>query len=169
MSEVATVSLSLFQQHSEPRDPSGRQEISDAPYPDRLTGPRPPQHPASVPGSGPGVRLLREPIERLVRACYQRRWGLALCLYDVTTLYFEAEKEDELRKVAYSEEHQVDPGLLIDRYGFPLRLGCWEGNKAETTTIIPIVKAFQAAHSIEELVIVADARYALSGQPDSTG
>ena len=87
--------------------------------------------------------------------------GLALCLYDVTTLYFEAEKEDDLRKVGYSKERRVDPqvivGLLVDRRGFPLRIGCWEGNKAETTTIIPIVEAFQAAHGIEELVIVADA------------
>ena len=87
--------------------------------------------------------------------------GLALCLYDVTTLYFEAEKEDDLRRVGYSKERRVDPqvivGLLVDRRGFPLRIGCWEGNKAETTTIIPIVEAFQAAHGIEELVIVADA------------
>ena len=87
--------------------------------------------------------------------------GLALCLYDVTTLYFEAEKEDDLRRVGYSKERRVDPqvivGLLVDRHGFPLRIGCWEGNKAETTTIIPIVEAFQAAHGIEELVIVADA------------
>ena len=87
--------------------------------------------------------------------------GLALCLYDVTTLYFEAEREDDLRKVGYSKERRVDPqiivGLLVDRRGFPLRIGCWEGSKAETTTIIPIVEAFQAAHGIEELVIVADA------------
>ncbi len=87
--------------------------------------------------------------------------GLALCLYDVTTLYFEAEKEDDLRKVGYSKERRVDPqvivGLLVDQAGFPLQVGCWEGNKAETTTIIPIVEAFQAAHGIEELVIVADA------------
>ena len=87
--------------------------------------------------------------------------GLALCLYDVTTLYFEAEREDDLRRVGYSKERRVDPqvvvGLLVDRHGFPLRIGCWEGNKAETTTIIPIVEAFQAAHGIEELVVVADA------------
>ena len=87
--------------------------------------------------------------------------GLALCLYDVTTLYFEAEREDDLRRVGYSKERRVDPqvivGLLVDRRGFPLRIGCWEGSKAETTTIIPIVEAFQAAHGIEELVIVADA------------
>ena len=63
--------------------------------------------------------------------------------------------------MGYSKERRVDPqvivGLLVDRRGFPLRIGCWEGNKAETTTIIPIVEAFQAAHGIEELVIVADA------------
>jgi len=87
--------------------------------------------------------------------------GVALCLYDVTTLYFETEREDDLRKVGYSKERRVDPqiivGLLVDRAGFPLQVGCWEGNKAETTTIIPIVEAFQSAHSIEELVVVADA------------
>ena len=99
--------------------------------------------------------------------------GLALCLYDVTTLYFEAEKEDDLRKVGYSKERRVDPqiivGLLVDRHGFPLQVGCWEGNKAETSTIIPIVEAFQAAHGIEELVVVAGRRHALGGQPDGPG
>ncbi len=49
---------------------------------------------------------------------------VTLCLYDVTTLYFEAEKEDDLRKVGYSKERRVDPqivvGLLVDRHGFPL-------------------------------------------------
>ena len=79
----------------------------------------------------------------------------------VTTLYFETEREDDLRKVGYSKERRVDPqvivGLLVDRGGFPLQVGCWEGNRAETTTIIPMVEAFQAAHGIEELVIVADA------------
>ena len=99
--------------------------------------------------------------------------GLALCLYDVTTLYFEAEREDGLRRVGYSKERRVDPqiivGLLVDRHGFPLQVGCWEGNKAETTTIIPIVEAFQAAHGIEDLVVVAGRRHALSRQPDGPG
>jgi len=48
-------------------------------------------------------------------------------------------------------------GRLVGRHGFPLQVGCWEGNKAETTTIIPIAEAFQAAHGIEDLIIVADA------------
>lgn len=88
---------------------------------------------------------------------------LSLVLYDVTTLYFEAEKEDSLRKVGYSKERRVDPqvtvGLLVDRAGFPLRVGCWEGNKAETKTIVPMVEDFLTAHSIApaSLVVVADA------------
>ena len=108
-----------------------------------------------------GQRGYREAISQALFEHVTNTSGLALCLYDVTTLYFEAEREDDLRKVGYSKERRVDPqvivGLLVDRRGFPLRIGCWEGSKAETTTIIPVVEAFQAAHGIEELVIVADA------------
>ena len=106
-------------------------------------------------------RGYREAISAAALKHVRTAGDVSLCLYDVTTLYFEAEKEDDLRKVGYSKERRVDPqvivGLLVDRHGFPLQVGCWEGNKAETTTIIPIVEAFQAAHGIEELVIVADA------------
>ena len=108
-----------------------------------------------------GQRGYREAISQALFDHVTASGGLALCLYDVTTLYFEAEREDDLRKVGYSKERRVDPqiivGLLVDRHGFPLQVGCWEGNKAETTTIIPIAEAFQAAHGIEELVVVADA------------
>ena len=45
----------------------------------------------------------------------------------MTTLYFEAEREDDLRRVGYSKERRVDPqiivGLLVDRAGFPLQVG----------------------------------------------
>lgn len=47
-------------------------------------------------------------------------------------------------------------GLLVDRGGFPLEIGCWEGNKAETSTIAPIVKQFQERHTLTDKV-VADA------------
>ncbi|CAM3192075.1 IS1634 family transposase [Actinomyces slackii] len=86
---------------------------------------------------------------------------LSLCLYDVTTLYFETDNEDGLRKVGYSKERRVDPqvivGLLVDRAGFPLRIGCWEGNRAETSTLIPMIEGFRKNAGIEHLVIVADA------------
>jgi DDE family transposase len=89
--------------------------------------------------------------------------GLSLLLYDVTTLYFEAESEDDLRKVGYSKERRVDPqivvGLLVDRTGFPLEIGCFEGNTAETTTIVPIVTNFIERHGLAgtPMVVAADA------------
>ena len=52
---------------------------------------------------------------------------------------------------------QIIVGLLVDRAGFPLEIGCWEGNKAETATMLPIIRQFQARHSIEAMVVVADA------------
>ena len=76
-------------------------------------------------------------------------------------MYFEAEKEDDLRKVGYSKERRVDPqvvvGLLVDRHGFPLEIGCFEGSRAETLTLLPVIRQFQARHGIEGMVVVADA------------
>jgi hypothetical protein len=102
--------------------------------------------------------------DQIATACFNHALtsgDVSLVLYDVTTLYFEADKEDELRKVGYSKERRVDPqivvGLLVDRRGFPLEIGCFEGNKAETLTIVPIVKAFQERHGITDMVVVADA------------
>ncbi len=48
-------------------------------------------------------------------------------------------------------------GLLVDRRGFPLEIGCFEGNRAETLTILPIIKQFQDRHDIADMVVVADA------------
>lgn len=60
-----------------------------------------------------------------------------------------------------AKERRVDPqiivGLLVDRGGFPLRIGCWEGDRAETTTIVPVVREFVRSAGIEHLVVVADA------------
>ncbi|WP_346137435.1 IS1634 family transposase, partial [Lentzea roselyniae] len=41
--------------------------------------------------------------------------------------------------------------------GFPLMVNAFEGNKAETTTMLPAIQAFMAAHRLHDVVIVADA------------
>jgi len=41
--------------------------------------------------------------------------------------------------------------------GFPLMLNAFEGNKAETTTMLPAIQAFQAAHHLQDVTVVADA------------
>lgn len=84
-----------------------------------------------------------------------------MVLYDVTTLHFENKDEDELRKVGMSKEHRIDPqvqvGLLVDPGGFPLEVHLFEGNKAETTTLIPVLTSFQERHGVTDMVVVADA------------
>jgi len=101
---------------------------------------------------------------RLAELCFTRVLAcgdVSLVLYDVTTLYFEAEHEDGLRKAGYSKERRIDPqivvGLLVDRQGFPLEIGCFEGNKAEKHTILPVISQFRARHGIENFAVVADA------------
>jgi transposase len=48
-------------------------------------------------------------------------------------------------------------GERSDRGGFPLEIGCWEGNKAEKLTILPIIKQFAKRHELTDFVVVADA------------
>jgi len=87
--------------------------------------------------------------------------GISLLLYDVTTLYFEAQVEDDFRKPGLSKERRLEPqiviGLLVDQSGFPLGLHSFKGNTAETKTILPVVKAFCEQHQAEQLTVVADA------------
>jgi len=103
----------------------------------------------------------RDRLAELCFTCVLACGDISLVLYDVTTLYFEAEHEDGLRKVGYSKERRVDPqivvGLLVDRQGFPLEIGCFEGDKAEKLTILPVIRQFQARHGLEAMVVVADA------------
>jgi hypothetical protein len=54
--------------------------------------------------------------DQVAAACFAHATAhgdLTLCLYDVTTLYFEAENEDELRRVGYSKERRVDPQVVV--------------------------------------------------------
>jgi len=97
------------------------------------------------------------------QACFEHvhGCGLTLVLYDVTTLYFEIQEEDNYRKPGRSKERRLEPqiiiGLLVDRNGFPLGLHSFEGNKAETKTILPVIEDFQAQHGLTKVTVVADA------------
>jgi hypothetical protein len=87
--------------------------------------------------------------------------GISLILYDVTTLYFEMQEEDDYRKSGMSKERRLEPqilvGLLVDPSGFSLDLHSFEGNTAETNTILPVLEAFKKQHSLKDITVVADA------------
>jgi hypothetical protein len=87
--------------------------------------------------------------------------AFSLLLYDVTTLYFEVQKEDEYRRPGMSKERRLEPqivvGLLVDSAGFPLSIASFEGNKAETLTLIPVLEAYKIRYSLTDIVVTADA------------
>ena len=85
----------------------------------------------------------------------------SLVLYDVSTLYFETDAGDGFREPGFSKERRLEPqitlGLLTDGSGFPLMVEAFEGNKAETKTMLPVIEAFMAAHDLRDVTVVADA------------
>lgn len=86
---------------------------------------------------------------------------ISVVFYDVTTLYFEIDNEDELRKTGFSKEGkhqnpQIVLGLLVSIDGYPLAYEIFEGNKFEGHTMLPVLNGFKARYRLDKLVIVAD-------------
>ena len=101
--------------------------------------------------------------QRLAAACAAHA-GLgpaSLVLYDVSTLYFETDAGDGFREPGFSKERRLEPqitiGLLTDQAGFPLMVEAFEGNRAETLTMLPTIRSFMDAHRLPDVTVVADA------------
>ncbi len=87
---------------------------------------------------------------------------ITVCFYDMTTLYFEAAEEDELRICGFSKDGkhdcpQIYLGLLVASGGNPIGYEIFEGNKAEVLTLIPMIQALSAKYNLGNPTIVADA------------
>jgi hypothetical protein len=108
--------------------------------------------------------IARSAVRQALSAACAARAGLgpaSLVLYDVSTLYFETDAGDGFREAGFSKERRLEPqitiGLLTDATGFPLAVEAFEGNKAETATMVPVINAFKTAHNLTEVTVVADA------------
>lgn len=107
---------------------------------------------------------LKEEIEASVVAFARDKYAFEfdLVFYDVTTLYFEAFEEDELRRNGFSKDNksqqpQILVALMVSKEGFPLGYEVFSGNTFEGHTIIPAIKAFVNKHHVQTLTVVADA------------
>jgi Transposase DDE domain len=106
----------------------------------------------------------KEPWRRkLSAACaaHARLGPASLVLYDVSTLYFETGEGDGFREPGFSKERRLEPqitiGLLTGQSGFPLTVHAFEGNMAETKTMLPVIESFMTAHQLPDITVVADA------------
>lgn len=87
---------------------------------------------------------------------------IGIVFYDVTTLYFETAREDELRSTGFSKdgktaESQIVLGLLVSRDGYPLSYNIFNGGQYEGRTMIPIIDDFVQRFSLTDFIVVADA------------
>jgi transposase len=87
--------------------------------------------------------------------------SISIVFYDVTTLYFEIDQEDELRKTGFSKEGkhqnpQIVLGLLVGLEGYPLAYEIFEGNKFEGHTMLPVIETFRQKYSLPAPVVIAD-------------
>ena len=88
--------------------------------------------------------------------------SISVVFYDMTTLYFEAAQEDDLRKTGFSKDGkhacpQIFLGLLVAPGGNPIGYEIYEGDIHEGKTLIPVVEALANKHGFDHPIVVADA------------
>jgi transposase len=88
--------------------------------------------------------------------------NISVVFYDMTTLYFEASDEDDLRKTGFSKDGkhqnpQIFIGLLVGLGGYAIGYDIYEGNIYEGHTLIPFIKKICTKFDLNMPVIIADA------------
>lgn len=106
---------------------------------------------------------LKEQVEQIAFAHTKRtlKENISVVFYDMTTLYFEASDEDDLRKTGFSKDGkhsnpQIVIGLLVGLSGYPIGYDIFEGNTYEGHTLIPFLERIQEKFDINKPVVIAD-------------
>lgn len=106
----------------------------------------------------------KEDIEKITFKHFEKILGghIGIVFYDMTTLFFEAPDEDDLRKIGYSKDGkhqhpQIKLGLLVGSEGYPLGYDIFEGSTYEGYTLIPVLENIQKKFSIGKPIVIADA------------
>ena len=89
-------------------------------------------------------------------------FDFSIVFYDVTTLYFESFKADDLRKNGYSkdgkpQQPQIVIGLVVTSEGYPISIQWFEGSKFEGHTVIPVILDLKEKYHLSTFTVVADA------------
>jgi len=106
----------------------------------------------------------KEQVERLAYEYTKHalKGNITVVFYDMTTLYFEAEDEDDLRKIGFSKDGkfqkpQIMLGLLVGEEGLPIGYDIFKGNTFEGHTLLPTLKKIQQKYGFSKPIVVADA------------
>lgn len=90
------------------------------------------------------------------------RNDISVVFYDMTTLYFEASDEDDLRKTGFSKDGkhqnpQIFLGLLVSLGGYVIGYEIFEGSIYEGHTLIPVIEKLSKKFNLSKPIVVADA------------
>lgn len=112
----------------------------------------------------PNTPDIKDRIEQITFAHSATVMGgcIDVVFYDITTLYFEAADEDDLRRTGYSKDGKFDCpqillGLLVAGDGQPISYEIFEGDLSEKKTFIPLLKRAQQKFGFPSPIVVADA------------
>jgi len=112
-------------------------------------------------GDGTGIK---DEVEQITFRHSKQSAGNAIdvVFYDITTLYFEASSEDDLRRTGFSKDGKFDCpqillGLLFTRDGNPISYEIFEGNLSEKKTFLPLLRRASERFNLGKPVVVADA------------
>lgn len=105
----------------------------------------------------------QEQVEQIAYHYSKRILGdrIAYVFYDMTTLYFEAESEDDLRKIGFSKDGkfqhpQIMLGLLVGPDGYPISYDIFEGNTFEGKTLLPVLQRAKKRFGFVQPTVIAD-------------
>jgi transposase len=87
--------------------------------------------------------------------------NISVVFYDMTTLYFEASDEDDLRKTGFNKDGkhqcpQIFIGLLVGLGGYAIGYDIYEGNTYEGHTLIPFLEKMSQKFNLDKPVVIAD-------------
>lgn len=87
--------------------------------------------------------------------------NISVVFYDMTTLYFEASDEDDLRKTGFSKDGkhqcpQIFIGLLVGIGGYAIGYDIFEGNTYEGHTLVPFLEKMEQKFNLGKPVVIAD-------------
>ena len=87
--------------------------------------------------------------------------SVSVVFYDLTTLYFESQQADALRKYGYSKDNKTDCvqvviGLVINRDGLPISYHLFPGNTFEGKTVVPVLEKLKKDFLLEKIIFVGD-------------
>ena len=109
-------------------------------------------------------RQLKTKVEQIAFAHTQKvlNGHLSVVFYDMTTLYFEASDEDDLRKTGFSKDGkhqnpQIYLGLLVGKGGYAIGYDIFEGAIYEGHTLIPFLENITSRFNLGKPIIIADA------------